>query len=98
MQVRSHHSQTNPRERPLTSMPGSFAKAVGHEGEAEAISAKDFDPRGEYKDVLELVGKEGQGQVKVFRVEAGGARCFYYVVVPDGKGRVVGVRAQAVES
>lgn len=79
----------------------SFAKLVGHTSSVEALSVKDFDPRGEYKDVISAVEKETGGKVKVFRIETDRARVEYYVVgLQDegGKKKVVGVKAMAVES
>lgn len=63
------------------------------------MSVKEFDPQGQYKTVVEAVKKVGEGEVKVFRVGHGKTRAEYYVVAVDGKGgRVVGLKAKAVES
>ena len=69
------------------------------------MSVEEFDPKGQYKDVVSAVekagGGKGKGEVQVFRVEMGGARVEYWVVkvVEEGEERrVVGVRAKAVES
>ena len=52
-----------------------------------------------YKDVIEAVEKAGDGKARVFRVEEGGSRVQYWVVGLDAKGgKVVGLRAKAVES
>lgn len=76
-----------------------FKELVGHGGEVEELSAKEFDPKGDYGDVLDMVKKAGSGDVKVFRVGHGRTRAEYYVVCVDGKGgRVVGLKAKAVES
>ena len=76
----------------------ALAKLVGHEGQVEAMTAKEWDPKGQYQGVLDAVEKEvGGGKVKVFRVETGSSRAEYWVVgVHDGK--VMGVRGSAVES
>lgn len=74
---------------------------MGHTSSVETLSTKDFDPRGEYKDVVSVVEKETDGKVKVFRIETDRARVEYYVVgVQEASGRkkVVGVKARAVES
>ncbi|KAH8624404.1 hypothetical protein IG631_21143 [Alternaria alternata] len=48
---------------------------------------------------MEAVKEAGNGTVKVFRVELEGTRAEYYVVaVDDQKGRIVGLKALAVES
>ncbi|KAB2099770.1 hypothetical protein AG0111_0g11934 [Alternaria gaisen] len=53
----------------------------------------------QYKKVMEAVKEAGNGTVKVFRVELEGTRAEYYVVaVDDKKGRIVGLKALAVES
>lgn len=63
------------------------------------MTPKEFDPKGDYKDVIGAVEKAGSGQVRVFRVQEGGARVQYWVLGVDERGgRVVGFRARAVES
>ena len=76
----------------------SFAKLLSHDSVSE-LSAKDFDPKGQYKDVVEAVEKVVDGKPKIFRTETEGARVQYWVVgVKKGGGSLVGVRAKAVES
>jgi hypothetical protein len=61
------------------------------------LSVKEWDPKGQYKTVLDAVEKATGGEVKVFRVELQGTRTEYYVVgVKDNK--VVGLKALSVES
>lgn len=65
----------------------------------QAVAEKDFDPRGQYKSVVEAVRQAGHGQVRVFRVEHGRTRAEYYVVsVDEQEGRLVGLKALSVES
>jgi hypothetical protein len=76
------------------------AKASGNNGpaRAEELSVGEFDPRGEYGHVVKKVeGAVEGGEVKVFRVGRGKTRAEYFVVGLGG-GRLVGVRADAVES
>jgi hypothetical protein len=74
-------------------------KLIGHDADVASVSEKDFDPRGQYKNVIDAVKKAGSGKVSVFKVEHGGTRSEYYVVSVDGKeGKVVGLKALAVES
>ncbi|MCJ1280776.1 hypothetical protein MMC26_000093 [Xylographa opegraphella] len=83
------------------SMPSEndFASLIGHKAEVSTLSTRDFDPKGEYKGVMEAVEKAGDGKVRVFRVEVGSTRVWYYVVGWEkAAGKVVGVRAKAVES
>ncbi len=63
------------------------------------LSVKEFDPRGDYKEVIDAVKKAGSGSVKVFRIDHGRTRAEYYVVSVDKKGeRIVGLKVKAVES
>ena len=64
-----------------------------------SLSEKEFDPKGQYKAVIDAVKKAGNGEVKVFRVHHSRTRGEYYVVSVDEKeGRVVGLKALGVES
>lgn len=72
-------------------------KLLGHDAEVEELSVDKWDPRGQYKKVVDIVKKVVDGEVKVFRVELSGVRQEYYVVgVKDSK--VVGLKALSVES
>lgn len=72
---------------------------IGHKAEVSTLDTKEFDPKGQYKEVLEAVEKAGDGMARVFRVHHGKTRAEYYVVGLDKKGkRVVGLKAKAVES
>ena len=63
------------------------------------MSAKEFDLKGQYKEVLQAVEKAGDGKARIFRVETGKARVEYYVVGFDKEaGKVVGLKARSVES
>ena len=62
------------------------------------MTPKEFDAKGQYKEVLEAVGKVGK-ETKIYRVEGKGSRVEYYVVGVVGRGgRVVGMKALAVET
>ncbi|KAF2636424.1 hypothetical protein P280DRAFT_472977 [Massarina eburnea CBS 473.64] len=78
---------------------GELKKLLSHGEEVEEISVKDWDPQGQYNNVLEAVKKAGGGggEVKVFRVDLEGARTEYYVV-GVAEGKVVGLKALSVES
>ncbi|KAF1962967.1 hypothetical protein CC80DRAFT_398714 [Byssothecium circinans] len=72
-------------------------KLLGHGEAVEEIGVKEWDPKGQYKSVVEAVEKASTGRIKVFRVELEGTRTEYYVVgVKEGK--VVGLKALSVES
>lgn len=74
-------------------------KLLGHDGEVKSVKEKEFDPRGQYTKVVEAVKKAGDGQVQIFCVDVSGTRKEYYVVSVDKEeGRVVGLKALAVES
>ncbi|KAF2258742.1 hypothetical protein CC78DRAFT_525806 [Lojkania enalia] len=60
---------------------------------------RDFDPRGQYKGVVEAVQKAAGGEVRFFRVGLGGTRSEVWIVGVDREGgRLVGVKALVVES
>ena len=70
---------------------------MGHGGTAEELSAKSFDPRGQYNNVVDAVKEEVGGAPKFFRVETAKTKAEYFIVgVKEGK--VLGVKASAVET
>lgn len=79
---------------------GNFSKLINHDGDVEVSDIKTWNSRGQYDDVVKAVQECGDGNhvIKVFRVDHGGSRCEYYVVILNKDGNVVGVRAKAVES
>lgn len=97
---------TIPYSSSSSSLPGApeFAKLVEEDGKAvDEMSMEEFDPRGEYGEVIGKVkdaSSGGESEVKIFRVE-GKSRTIvvYYVVGLDQEGgRLVGVRAVSVET
>lgn len=63
------------------------------------MTTKEFDPQGEYETVMEAVEQSGDGKTRIYRVEHDRTRVEYYVVGFDREGgRVVGLKAKAVES
>lgn len=88
-----------------------FVKVLGIKGEnagrVEILSVEDWDPKGNYADVVDKVrragsetgGKDKKGQVNVYRLEVDetGTRIEYYVL-SVGDRSLVGVVAKAVES
>lgn len=63
------------------------------------MTTKEFDPQGEYKKVMKAVEQSGDGKTRIYRVQFGRTRVEYYVVGFDKEGgRVVGLKAKAVES
>lgn len=76
-----------------------FQSLIGHNAEVSTLGGEEFDPKGQYKEVLTAVETAGDGKARIFRVHHGTTRAEYYVVGLDHKGkRVVGLKAQAVES
>lgn len=76
-----------------------FADLIAHDLEVSTLSTKDFDPRSQYKDVFQAVEKAGDGKSRIYRVGFGKTRIKYYVVGLDKENRrVVGLKAEAVES
>jgi hypothetical protein len=73
---------------------------IGKAGvEVEELSVGDFDPRGQYKEIIQRVEQAGKGKkgVKVFRVQASSTRAEYYVLTV-GEKKLIGVVTRAVES
>jgi hypothetical protein len=57
-----------------------------------------WDPRGEYKELVHATREATRGSdVIVYRIGTGGARAEYWVVGVEG-GKLLGVKALAVES
>ncbi|KAF2741085.1 hypothetical protein EJ04DRAFT_507506 [Polyplosphaeria fusca] len=78
---------------------GDLKKLLGHGNNVSEVSEKEFDGQGQYKKVVEAVKKAGNGKVGIFRVEHGGTRSEFFVVSVDEKGgKLVGLKALAVES
>ncbi|KAF2668310.1 hypothetical protein BT63DRAFT_425634 [Microthyrium microscopicum] len=74
-----------------------FGKLVGET--VESIKQKDFDPRGQYKKVIDAVKKAGDGDVSFFRAELDSTRVQYLIVSLDSKNnKLVGLKALAIES
>ncbi|KIV97096.1 hypothetical protein PV10_00888 [Exophiala mesophila] len=73
------------------------SRSAGKDSVVEELTVKDFDPRGQYKEIVDRVKKAGSGDVKVFRVEVGATRVEYYIVT-IGDRSLVGVVTKAVES
>ena len=79
--------------------PDEFAKLLSHDSDVSSRDEKEFDPQGQYKKIVDAVKKAGSKDVSIFRVEHGSTRAEYYVVSLDKKGgRIVGLKALAVES
>ena len=80
----------------------TFAKLVNHPSPKDAgVSIMDigvWDSQGQYKDIVDAVRKETKGSdVRVYRIERDGARVEYFIVGFEG-GKLVGVKALAIES
>ena len=78
-----------------------FGQFLAH-GEAvdvEELSIKDFDPQGQYKEIIQKVEQVGKGKkvVKVFRVQASSTRVEYYILTVAER-KLIGVMTRAVES
>lgn len=78
---------------------GEFAKLIGHGSDASSLSQNEFDPKGQYAKVLDVVKQAGSQDVAIFRVQHDSTRAELYVVSLDKKGaRIVGLKAVAIES
>jgi hypothetical protein len=79
-----------------------FAKLVQHpspeEAEVEIMDVARWDVRGQYKELVDATRDATKGSdVMVYRVERGGPRVEYWLVGVEG-GKLLGVKALAVES
>ncbi|KAI0832988.1 hypothetical protein F5Y06DRAFT_290339 [Hypoxylon sp. FL0890] len=83
-----------------------FASLIQHpdpsNAQIEIQDPAEWDPRGQYKSILDAVEKVGKGNdVRVYRVSKGGTKVEYWVVTTVGKGanaKLVGAKALAIES
>lgn len=58
----------------------------------------EWDPQGEYKDVVEAVREAGKGSdVRVYKIARDSTR-FEYWVITLADGKLVGVKVLAIES
>ncbi|PGH14748.1 hypothetical protein AJ80_05792 [Polytolypa hystricis UAMH7299] len=89
--------------------PSTASSPAVQDLEISTLSPAEFDPRERYPTVLNAVraaassGKTGEvdtdSEVKVYRVEMGSTRAEYWVVgLQREEGRIVGLKAKAVES
>jgi len=79
-----------------------FAKLVSHpspsDAEVEIMDIAEWDTQGQYKELVDAVREASKGSdVRVYRIVKGGSRVEYWVVGVDG-GKLVGVKALAIES
>jgi uncharacterized iron-regulated membrane protein len=83
-----------------------FAGLIQHwdpkNADVQIMDPADWDPNGQYGEVLDAVREAGQGNdVRVYRVGREGVKAEYWVVTTEGKGKdakLVGAKALAVES
>ncbi|KAI9820668.1 MAG: hypothetical protein M1827_005037 [Pycnora praestabilis] len=76
-----------------------FRDLIDHNADISIVDPEEFDPRREYKEVIEAVKIAGGKDFRVFRIHHGKTRAEYYVVSLDLKGsKIVGLKAKAVES
>jgi len=80
----------------------AFAKLVNYpdpkKAKVEIMDIGEWDPQGQYKDVVEATREVSKGSdVRVYRIGKEGARAEYWVVGLEG-GKLLGVKALAVES
>ena len=88
----------------------TFANLINHpdptQADIEIMDIVQWDSKGQYKDVVEACRKAAMGgDVRVYKVKLGGPRVEYWIVGVEGQskekgkeGRLVGVKALAVES
>jgi hypothetical protein len=73
---------------------------LGHSDAVETIDIQDFDGQGLYGEVIKAVEESAAAKdVKIYRVTHGRTRAEYYLVAVDSKqGKLVGMKANAVET
>lgn len=79
-----------------------FAKLVDHSDPEKAdvsiMDPSDWDTRGQYAKLLDAVREAGKGNdVRVYKIVRDKTRVEYYLVT-NAEGKIVGVKALAVES
>lgn len=80
----------------------AFAKLVGHPSAEEAgvqiMDIGEWDVQGQYKELVDATRAVTKGSdIRVYRIQRGGARVEYWVVGVEG-GKLLGVKALAIES
>ncbi|QSZ33295.1 hypothetical protein DSL72_002883 [Monilinia vaccinii-corymbosi] len=82
----------------------TFARLIAHPdpagaaGDIQILDVGEWDPHGQYQDLVSAVREAGRGEdVRVYRVPGEGSRVEYWMVGVEG-GRLVGVKALGVES
>lgn len=80
-----------------------FAALIDHKkGDVSVLALKEWDAKGKYGDIVKSVAEAAgvkESDVRIYRIESGGARVEYWVVALDRReGRVVGLKALAIES
>ncbi|KAF4631931.1 hypothetical protein G7Y89_g6197 [Cudoniella acicularis] len=80
----------------------AFAKLVNHpnldDTDVTIMDVGEWDTQGQYKDVVEATREASKGgEVRVYSISRGGPRVEYWVVGLEG-GKLVGVKALAIES
>ena len=79
--------------------PDEFQDLIQHDAGVSTLGLDEFDPQGQYKEILEAVNSVGDGKLKVYRVQHGRSRAEYYIVRFEKNGRrIIGFKAKAVET
>jgi len=80
----------------------TFAKLVGHpspnDAEVSIMDVGEWDSSGQYTSIVHATREATKGSdVRVYRINREGSRIEYFVVGVEG-GKLVGVKALAIES
>ncbi|ETN45064.1 uncharacterized protein HMPREF1541_09940 [Cyphellophora europaea CBS 101466] len=78
-----------------------FVKSLGTTGSSdiEELTADDFNPKGQYSNVIDAVKASGDGNIKVYRLEVSSTRAVYFIVtLAEGESKLVGLKVESVES
>ena len=76
-----------------------FKELVGRGAKVVTQSEAEFDPRNQYEKIIRMVKEAGNGTAVIFKVQDDHTRAIYFITSLDERaGRLVGLKAMAVES
>lgn len=76
-----------------------FKNLIEHDARISTLKTQEFDPKGQYKKIFDVVNSVGEGDVKIYRVDHDRTRAEYYIVRFEKKSeKIVGLRVKAVET
>lgn len=97
-----HRNQFNANLFLSANFTETFASLLKHpdpsSAEVEIMDVSEWDSNGQYKELVDATREATKGSdVRVYRIGKGGSRVEYWLVGLEG-GKIVGVKALAIES